>query len=115
MGILVHSGTLPDGNVVSNVYMSFTPETVHCFPYNGEAYNYIVRYNVHRKNPHYETGNLAPPFGNFVLTIKVQDPSKEGPWTTCYNALKELYPDSDDVLESKTPLTPEEIYSLGLL
>lgn len=112
MGILVHSGTLPDGNVVSNVYMSFTPETVHCFPYNGEGYNYVVRYNVHINNPHY---SFVPPIGNFVLSIKVQDPSKEGPWTTCYKELKELYPDSDDVLESKTPPTPEEIYMLGLL
>lgn len=119
MGILVYSGTLPNGNVVSNVYISFTPETVHCFPYSGDAYSYVVKYNVHSQDSRNtlvtKTGPPVPPLGSFLLNVRVQDPSKEGPWVTCYNALKEMYPDSDDVLETKTPPTPEELYALGIL
>lgn len=121
MGIIVRAGTLPNGNVVSNVYMTFTPETIHCFAYggNGDGYTYYVNYNVYPQNPNTMAvrNSTSTPLhlGNFPLEFIVPDPSKEGPWITCYNKLKELYPDSEDVYESKKPLTPEEMYDLGLL
>lgn len=114
MGITVHTGTLPNGNVVSNVYVTFAPETIHCFTYGeGDGYTYYVNYNVYIKNPH--TTSRPVRLGNFPLRFIVKDPSKEGPWITCYNKLKEFYPDSEDVHESKKPPTPEELYDLGLL
>ena len=86
MGIFVPSATLPDGNVVSNVYMSFFPETIHCFAVRGTTWEYRALYHV-------MTGKKVYPwFATFELAAETSDPSVSPPYTFMYENLCKLYP-----------------------
>jgi len=98
MGIFVPksvSVTLPDGRVVSNVYMTFFPETIHCFAQRGTTWPYMVRYQV------YQDVYKYPWIGQYVLEAETSDPSTAPPFTFMYSELKKLYPGAIDHLEPK--------------
>lgn len=92
MGIIVPEAILPSSNIsVSNVYMSFSGETVQVFknPYTSD---YILRSNYRVfSNP-----NKIPDTNiRETITIPYTDIG-QGPFTVLYTALKEMYPGSED-------------------
>lgn len=98
MGIFVPNSvsvTLPDGNVVSNVYMTFCPETIHCFTRRGTTYEYMSRYQV------FKDVYQHPWFAQFELCAETSDPSTAPPFTFMYSELKKLYPGAIDDLSPK--------------
>lgn len=97
MGILVPQATLPDGNVVSNVYMSFFPETIHCFARMGNTYEYRAVYHVYE-----DVLNTESKF-HFELSAETEDPSDKPPFVFMYETLKNLYPGSTDHTEIRFP------------
>ena len=88
MGIFVPNAVLPDGNVVSNVYMSFYPETIHCFARNQGKWAYRALYHV------LPGKGIYPWFATFDLVAETSDPSVAPPFTFMYNELAKLYPGS---------------------
>ena len=88
MGIIVPEAILPSSNIaVSNVYMSFSGETVQVFknPYTRE---YILgsNYRVFSNPDTNIRESIAVPYTDL----------DQGPFTVLYTALKELYPGSHD-------------------
>jgi hypothetical protein len=91
MGIIVSEGILPSGIPISNVYMSFSSETVYIFPKNIDD-KYIIQtyYKVYKDDTKQPDTNIRIP-----LAIQVSDISV-GIYTTLYENLKQIYPDSLD-------------------
>jgi hypothetical protein len=98
MGIFVPEATLPDGNVVSNVYMSFYPETIHVFARSQQSWEYRALYHV-------LTGKgVYPWFATFELAAETSDPSVAPPFTFMYENLAKLYPGS--INDADPPVFP---------
>ena len=97
MGILVPQATLPDGNVVSNVYISFFPETIHCFSRMGTVFEYRAMYHVYK-----DVSDIEDTW-KFELSVETEDPSDKPPFVFMYEALKKLYPGSTDHFENRFP------------
>lgn len=92
MGIIVPEAVLPSSNIaVSNVYMSFSGETVQVFK-NRLTGDYFVGSNYKIfSNPD------KNPDTNVVETIVIPYTDLEqGPFTILYSKLKEMYPGSHD-------------------
>jgi hypothetical protein len=92
MGIIVPEAVLPSSNIaVSNVYMSFSGETVQIFknPYTSEyilGSNYRVFSNPEKQPDTNIREPLMVPYSNL----------DQGVFTVLYTALKEMYPGSED-------------------
>jgi len=89
MGILVPEANLPMGITVSNVYMSFSGEVIYTIPGNGQ-YNINTSYKVYKDDTKQPDTNIRIP-----LCIQVSDISV-GVYTSLYENLKQIYPDSVD-------------------
>jgi len=99
MGIIVPEALLPSSNIsVSNVYMSFSGETVQTIkdPYTCDYYmssNYRVFSNPTKQPGTNIIEPLMVPYSNL----------DQGVFTVLYTALKELYPGSEDSLVNYAP------------
>lgn len=104
MGILVPECNLPSSNIaVSNVYMSFSGEAVQTLrhPYTGDyilSSNYRIFSNPTKKPDTNISEPLMVPYSNL----------DQGVFTVLYNALKEMYPGSEDSLVNYVPPPPQE-------
>ena len=96
MGLLVKKATLPDGQLVRDVYMTFSPETIHCFAPRNGMYEYRALYHVSKTRG-------SGSFATFELVGKTDDPSTAPPFTFMYQTLKKLYPKSTDDLTVPLP------------
>lgn len=92
MGIIVPEAILPTSNIaVSNVYMSFSGETLQIFknPYTNEyilGSNYKVFSNSDKITDTNIKESIAAPYTDL----------EQGPFTVLYSKLKEMYPGSQD-------------------
>lgn len=92
MGIIVPEAVLPSSNIaVSNVYMSFSGETVQIFknPYTSEyilGSNYRVFSNPDKTPDTNIRESIAVPYTDL----------EQGPFSVLYTALKEMYPGSEN-------------------
>ena len=92
MGIIVPEALLPSSNIaVSNVYMSFSGETVQVFknPYTSEyilGSNYRVFSNPDKTPDTNIRESISVPYTDL----------EQGPFTVLYSKLKEMYPGSED-------------------
>ena len=92
MGILVPEAILPSSNIaVSNVYMSFSGETVQIFKnrLNGE-YILTSNYRVFSNPDKIPATNIVE-----CITVLYTD-LNQGPFTVLYSNLKEIYPNAQD-------------------
>ena len=91
MGILVNEGVLPSGIPVSNVYMSFGSEIVYVSPKSpDDLYTINTYYKVYKDDTKQPDTNIRIPFAIQVNDISV------GVYTSLYENLKQIYPDSVD-------------------
>jgi hypothetical protein len=91
MGILVPEAALPMGITLSNVYMSFSNETIFIMPKSNEGYYTIQSYyKVYKNETKDPDTNIRIPF-----FVQVSDISN-GTFQILYERLKELYPGSQD-------------------
>lgn len=91
MGILVPEAVLPMGITVSNVYMSFSGEVIYTVPGIGK-YNINTYYKVYKDETKQPDTNIRIP-----LTVEANDISA-GVYVIIYDKLKEIYPDSFDII-----------------
>jgi predicted membrane protein len=91
MGILVPEANLPMGITVSNVYMSFSGEVIYTIP-NQTCNNYIINtsYKVYKDDTKQPDTNIRIPLAIQVSNVSV------GVYTSLYENLKQIYPDSVD-------------------
>jgi hypothetical protein len=91
MGILVPEANLPMGITVSNVYMSFSGEVIYTIP-NPTCNNYIINtsYKVYKDDTKQPDTNIRIPLAIQVSNVSV------GVYTSLYENLKQIYPDSVD-------------------
>lgn len=92
MGIIVPEALLPSSNIaVSNVYMSFSGETVQILKniYTGE-YNLVSNYRVFSNPDKTPDTNIKEPISTPYTNLD------QGPFTVLYTTLKEMYPGSED-------------------
>ena len=102
MGILVPEAILPSSNIaVSNVYISFSGETVQIFKnrLNGE-YILTSNYRVFSNPDKIPATNITE-----CITVLYTD-LDQGVFTVLYTALKEMYPGSEDSLVNYAPPAP---------
>lgn len=91
MGIIVTEGILPSGIPVSNVYMSFASEIVYVSPKTPtDIYILNTYYKVFKDNTKEPNSDVRIPFFVQVSDISV------GVYTSLYENLKQIYPDSVD-------------------
>lgn len=97
MGILA-TGTLPSGVQLSNVYISFSDESIYVRPndINGTV-EYTICYKVFA-SPSKEGGHICRV--PFQVAIPVEEDTKRA-YDVIYVHLKSLWPGSTDVLEKK--------------
>lgn len=95
MGILVPEAILPMGITLSNVYMSFSGETVYVNPrLPGNVYRINTSYRIYL-DPSKEKGtNISIP-----MTVTVNDIGRDTIFGILYTELKTIYPGSEDVLD----------------
>jgi hypothetical protein len=91
MGILVPESVLPSGIAISNVYMSFTSETIYVRK-NQTKYSISSWYRVYKDDTKQLDSNIRIP-----ILCEVDDIS-QGVYEILYDKLKEHYPDSFDVI-----------------
>ena len=103
MGILVANGTLPSGVQVSNVYMSFSDETiqVQSIP-TANNFVFSTSYRVFADPSKVYGSNIRVP----IRVIITQPEALSHPYTFLYQQLKTLYPDNTDWFENSTPTEP---------
>lgn len=92
MGIFVPEATLPMGITISNVYMSFSGEVIYTSPMNGH-YTVNTYYKVYKDETKQPDTNIRIP-----LNVQVSDISV-GVYTSLYKNLKQIYPNSIDILD----------------
>jgi hypothetical protein len=119
MGILA-TGTLPSGVQLSNVYISFSDESIYVRPndINGTI-EYTICYKVFA-SPSKEGGYISRV--PFQVAVPLEQDTKRA-YDIVYDHLKTLWPDSTDVLEKKStfvnempvrpPIEPESTESLS--
>jgi len=91
MGILVPEANLPMGITISNVYMSFSGEVIYTMPnQSSNIYTVNTHYKVYKDETKQPDTNIRIP-----LAIQVNDISV-GVYTSLYENLKQIYPDSVD-------------------
>jgi len=91
MGILVNSGTLPDGIPISNVYLAFKKNVVHVTTGGYQKWIIDTYYEVYKD----------PKSNNTEIRVPIQIYTKDittGVYVQLYNELKRLYPDSTNML-----------------
>jgi hypothetical protein len=93
MGILVPEANLPMGITVSNVYMSFSNETIYTCPQQG---NYIINttYKVYRDQTKGPDTNIRIP-----ISVSVNNITGRDVYSILYDELKKSYPGSQDVID----------------
>lgn len=95
MGILVQEATLPMGLTLSNVYISFTGETIYINPKikmnDTDMYRVSTTYRVYKDLSKEGGTNITAP-----LSLNVQDISRDTIYGMLYEELKIIYPDSID-------------------
>lgn len=91
MGIIVPEASLPMGVTLSNVYISFSGETVYTVP-NPMSNNYIIGtfYKVYKDETKQPDTNIRIPFNVQISDISI------GVYTSLYENLKQIYPNSVD-------------------
>jgi len=94
MGLLVHSGVLPNGIPVQNVYMGFGDFSLKIAPiYMKKGWFCInTSYCVYADNTKKKGTDMK-----FEVFIETQDPTKPI-YDIAYDYLKTLYPDSENML-----------------
>lgn len=100
MGIIVPEILLPSSNIVaSNVYISFSGETIHIFKNHLTSdYDISSNYKVF-SNPGKQPGtNIIEPIVVPYLNME------QGVYSTLYTALKVLYPNSEDYQDVTPPV-----------
>ena len=91
MGILVPEANLPMGITVSNVYMSFSGEVIYTMPnQSSNIYTINTSYKVYKDDTKQPDTNIRIPLGIQVSDISV------GVYTSLYENLKQIYPESVD-------------------
>ena len=90
MGLLVPEFTMPNGNTVNNVYMSFHNAVIYTYPVKGQDYQIASMVRV------YADADMSDdPIYEFPVEIPNSDLSK-GPFVNMYTALKALFPRAVD-------------------
>ena len=97
MGILVPEANLPMGVTLSNVYMSFSGETIYVSPRGKEFGEYRIHtwYRVYKDVSKDPDTNIRIP-----IMVTVPDISR-GVYTLLYEQLKMSYPGSEDILNTQ--------------
>jgi len=91
MGILVPEANLPMGITISNVYMSFSGEVIYTMPnQTSNIYTINTSYKVYKDDTKQPDTNIRIPLGIQVSDISV------GVYTSLYENLKQIYPESVD-------------------
>jgi hypothetical protein len=89
MGILVSEANLPMGVTLSNVYISFSGEVIYIIPRDGQ-YNISTYYKIYKDE-------TKQPDTNIRISINVQTSDiSSSVYTSLYDNLKQIYPDSVD-------------------
>ena len=111
MGIIVPEAVLPVGIKVSNVYMSFSGESITVFPRDMSG-NYQIgsQYKVYKDATRTPYSNIK-----FPLTVTAVSIDDKSPYDILYEELKKLYPGSEDIIEVPTPVEPNDETSGGTL
>jgi hypothetical protein len=91
MGILVHSGVLPDGIPVNNVYLAFKKNTVHITTGGYQKWIIDTYYGVYKDQKSKESEVQIP------IQIRTTD-INTGVYVQLYDELKRQYPDSINML-----------------
>lgn len=108
MGIFVPEATLPMGVSLSNVYMSFSSESIYVSSGSGQ-YNINSYYKVFKDETKIPDTNIRIPISASVDDIKGHDV-----YSILYNELKTIYPGSQDIITYKYPAgMTEEEYTRG--
>ena len=82
---------LPMGITVSNVYMSFSGEVIYTMPnQSSNIYTINTSYKVYKDDTKQPDTNIRIPLGIQVSDISV------GVYTSLYENLKQIYPESVD-------------------
>ena len=91
MGIFVPEANLPMGITISNVYMSFSGEVIYTMPnQSSNIYTVNTHYKVYKDETKQPDTNIRIPLGIQVNDISV------GVYTSLYENLKQIYPNSVD-------------------
>jgi hypothetical protein len=95
MGIIVTDGVLPSGVPVSNVYISFSSETVYVSSKNSIGlYTINAYYKVFKDNTKEPNSDIRIPLFTQVSDISV------GVFDSLYAELKKIYPNSTDDVQT---------------
>jgi hypothetical protein len=94
MGLLVHSGVLPNGIPIQNVYISFGQDCVRMAPMNNKKGWFCVNttYSVYSSPSKAKGTNMR-----FEIFVETQDPTKPI-YDIVYDYIKSLYPNSENML-----------------
>lgn len=90
MGLLVPEFGLPNGNVLSNVYVTYHNAMVYTFPVNGSTHQMSAVARV------YSTPEMLDlPIFEFPVEIPNSN-INQGPFVNMYTALKAMFPNARD-------------------
>jgi hypothetical protein len=94
MGLLVHSGVLPNGIPIQNVYISFGQDCLRIAPIPRKSGWFCINttYSIY-SSPSKDKGTNM----RFEIFVETQEPTKPI-YDIVYNYLKSLYPDSENIL-----------------
>lgn len=102
MGIIVPDAVLPNGIQVSNVYMCFADEPVYTQK-NSNIFYLNSSYRI------YKTSDKTPDVPiRFPISTQVTDIEGQSSYSILYDALKKIYPGSEDSLVNYVPPVPQE-------
>lgn len=94
MGLLVHSGVLPNGIPIQNVYISFGQDCVRMAPMQRKKGWFCINttYSVYSSPSKAKGTNMR-----FEIFVETQDPTKPI-YDIVYDYIKSLYPNSENML-----------------
>lgn len=96
MGVIIPEATLPSQIKVSNVYASFSNENILVFNNNNGSWRVSSNYRLFRDQTKVNGTDIRIPIEVNTSNISV------GVYSILYQKIKDLYPDSVDVIYTET-------------
>jgi len=96
MGVIIPEATLPSQIKVSNVYASFSSENILVFNNNNGSWRVASNYRLFSDQTKTHGSDIRIPIEVNTANISV------GVYSILYQKVKELYPDSIDVIYTET-------------
>lgn len=103
MGVIIPEATLPSQIKVSNVYASFSNENILVFNNNNGSWRVSSNYRLFSDQTKTNGADIRIPIEVNTTNISV------GVYSILYQKIKDIYPDSIDVIYTETLPTASEV------